>query len=59
MNWKSWSDFAAMGGYGLYVWGSVGVVFAFIVGELGELLWRRRRAIDTVVAVAAAQRRST
>ena len=23
--WSSWSDFLAMGGYGLYVWGSFGV----------------------------------
>ena len=26
MNWGSASEFFAMGGYGLYVWGSYGVV---------------------------------
>lgn len=45
MNWKNWSDFIAMGGYGLYVWGSVGVVLAFVAGELGELVWRRRTVL--------------
>ena len=31
MIWASWSDFLAMGGYGLYVWGSYGVT----LGALG------------------------
>ena len=56
MNWKTWSDFIAMGGYGLYVWGSVGVVFAFLLGELGELAWRRRAAIDAVLDAVTEQR---
>ncbi len=25
MRWQSWAEFWHMGGYGLYVWGSVGV----------------------------------
>ncbi len=45
MNWKNLDDFIAMGGYGLYVWGSVGVVLAFVLGELTELAWRRRAAL--------------
>jgi len=45
MNWKNLDDFIAMGGYGLYVWGSVGVVLAFVLGELTELVWRRRAAL--------------
>lgn len=40
MIWHNWSDFFAMGGYGLYVWGSVIVMFAVILGELIELAWR-------------------
>ena len=28
MNWSSLSDFAAMGGYALYVWGSYAVAAA-------------------------------
>jgi heme exporter protein D len=34
MIWNSWSDFFAMGGYGLYVWGSVVVTFGLMFGEL-------------------------
>jgi heme exporter protein D len=31
--WHSWSDFLAMGGYGLYVWGSVGACLLVCVVE--------------------------
>lgn len=41
-HWHSVSDFIHMGGYGLYVWGSVGGVALFIAGELIGLAWRRR-----------------
>ncbi len=34
MQWASLSDFWAMGGYGLYVWGSYLVTFAAIVLEI-------------------------
>jgi heme exporter protein D len=44
MNWGSWSDFFAMGGYALNVWGSYGVTAGLIVVEL-ILLARRRRGI--------------
>jgi heme exporter protein D len=40
MNWASASDFFAMGGYGLYVWGSYGVAAVVITAE--ALLARRR-----------------
>lgn len=43
MIWTSWSDFAAMGGYALYVWGSVLVTFACLGVEIVAL--RRRRAL--------------
>jgi heme exporter protein D len=33
MNWASASDFFAMGGYGLYVWGSFGLTFAALAAE--------------------------
>ena len=42
MNWASWSDFVAMGGYGLYVWGSFGMTAAILVAEV--LMLRSRRA---------------
>src|SRR5439155_15190602 len=31
MNWASWSDFFAMGGYALYVWGSYLVALALMI----------------------------
>jgi heme exporter protein D len=42
VNWSSASEFFAMGGYGLYVWGSYGVTMALIVMELVSLVLRRR-----------------
>lgn len=42
MIWESWSDFFAMGGYGLYVWGSVVVVFGCMVVEPVALALRRK-----------------
>ena len=33
MNWGSAAEFFAMGGYGLYVWGSFGVTFAALLIE--------------------------
>jgi heme exporter protein D len=42
MNWGSTADFFAMGGYGLYVWGSFGVCALAIAGELIALAGRRR-----------------
>jgi heme exporter protein D len=42
MNWASWSDFFAMGGYGFYVWGSFLVSLICMVGEVILVLNRRR-----------------
>jgi heme exporter protein D len=41
VNWESWQAFWAMGGYGLYVWGSFGMTALCIAGEVW--LVRRRR----------------
>ena len=41
MNWASASEFFAMGGYGLYVWGSYGVALLLMAAE--PVLARRRR----------------
>lgn len=43
--WSSWSDFFAMGGYGLYVWGSYIVTFICIAGEI-ILISNRRRTLE-------------
>jgi len=34
MRWESWAQFWDMGGYGLYVWGSMGMTALFIVFEV-------------------------
>ena len=41
MNWNSWSDFFAMGGYALYVWGSVLMTVVLIAGEVIAVRMRR------------------
>ncbi len=40
MIWDSWTAFFDMGGYGLYVWGSLVLTFAFIFGEIYALAIR-------------------
>ncbi len=45
MNWSNWSDFVAMGGYGLYVWGSFAMCAFVLVLEVGLLAMRRRSAL--------------
>jgi heme exporter protein D len=40
MIWESWSAFFDMGGYGLYVWGSVIMTFALLFGEIYSLTMR-------------------
>jgi heme exporter protein D len=37
MIWQSWNDFFKMGGYALYVWGSMIVVFIFMAAEVISL----------------------
>ena len=48
MHWQTLSDFLAMGGYGLYVWGSFGMTAGVLAWELLMLSQRRRRALDEV-----------
>ena len=43
--WQSWSDFFAMGGYGLYVWGSFAVTAAVLLGEVWALCAARRALV--------------
>ena len=44
MQWGSWSEFWAMGGYGLYVWGSFAVTFICMAGEMVALIAGERAA---------------
>lgn len=53
MIWESWSEFFAMGGYALYVWGSFVVVFGCMAGEV-MLLTQRSKTIRTQLANARA-----
>ncbi|MFM9879962.1 MAG: heme exporter protein CcmD [Burkholderiaceae bacterium] len=46
MNWASLSDFLAMGGYGLYVWGSFGMVALTLAAEVTQLLLRRKALLQ-------------
>jgi heme exporter protein D len=48
MSWGSLDNFLAMGGYGLYVWGSYAVTFILIVAELLVLARRRRNAVERI-----------
>jgi len=54
MNWGSASEFFAMGGYGLYVWGSYGITAALIGAELWLAQRRRQRALREALAAASA-----
>jgi heme exporter protein D len=48
MIWASWSDFWAMGGYGLYVWGSYAVVALGLLLEVRGAALRQRSAIASI-----------
>jgi heme exporter protein D len=45
VNWGSWSNFWAMGGYGFFVWGSYGMALAIVAVELWQLKVRRGHAV--------------
>ncbi len=56
MNWASWNDFVAMGGYALYVWGSYGVTLGLMVAETVLLMLRKRSLLGQLVCTPGAQR---
>ncbi len=58
MNWGSLDNFLAMGGYGLYVWGSYVVTLIVLVGEIVALIMRRRGVIERLATYYAARRRN-
>ena len=49
MSWNSASEFFAMGGYSLYVWGSYGVAFVALLIEPWLAAQRHRRARNEIV----------
>lgn len=52
--WRSWSDFLAMGGYGFYVWGSVGACLLVCIIEPIALNLKRRALLSDVLEQSAA-----
>ena len=48
MTWGGLDNFLAMGGYGLYVWGSYGATVVVIAAELILLGRRRRNAVGRI-----------
>ena len=55
MIWNSAADFWAMGGYGVYVWGSLGVTALLMALEVGWVRQQRQRALAQVATEAAAE----
>jgi heme exporter protein D len=54
MIWNSWSDFWAMGGYGVYVWGSFGITAALMALEALWVKQARDKALSQVAQTLAA-----
>ena len=48
MIWNSWSEFWAMGGYGLYVWGSFGVTALCVALEMIWVKNARAQALTQI-----------
>lgn len=48
MVWNDFGEFLRMGGYGLYVWGSVLVCFGFMFTEPILLKVRRRAVLEQI-----------
>jgi heme exporter protein D len=48
MIWESWDAFWAMGGYGLYVWGSYAVVLICLLLEIVLARAGQRASMQTV-----------
>ena len=59
IHWNSFSDFLAMGGYGLYVWGSFGVTALIMVIEPIVVARNRKTTITRLKRQLRAESRST
>ena len=58
MIWNSWNDFWAMGGYGLYVWGSFGVTALCMLVEIFWVERAREQALNQIANELAAEQNS-
>ncbi len=55
MIWQSATEFWAMGGYGVYVWGSMGVSAALMALEVWLTRMGRKQALDAVCEAMKAE----
>ena len=53
MRWESWAEFWAMGGYAVYVWGSVGVTALLLAVEVWQARWAHRVVLNQLKAEQA------
>lgn len=58
IHWNSFSDFLAMGGYGLYVWGSFGVTALVMIAEPILAVRSRKALVARLKRQARAERGS-
>ena len=58
MIWNSWNDFWAMGGYGLYVWGSFGVTALCVALEMVWVKIARAQALTQIAHELVAETNS-
>ena len=49
MIWSSWTEFWAMGGYGLYVWGSFGVTALCVALEM---IWVKNARAQALIQIS-------
>ena len=52
MNWGSFAEFAAMRGYGLYVWGAYGVTMVTMLLEPWLVRRHRSRALRAAASLS-------
>ena len=50
MRWDSWAEFWVMGGYAVYVWGSVGVTALLLALEVWQARWAHRAVVAQLQA---------
>ena len=53
MRWESWSQFWAMGGYAVYVWGSLGVTALLMALEVWQARWAHGAVLNQLKAEQA------
>jgi heme exporter protein D len=58
MTWDSLEAFLAMGGYGVYVWGSYAVTFALLAAEVVLLRMRGRAIMKQLERTAGTRQRA-